>query len=44
MVASSPSAYPNPERPEDQLESSKFNEFQLELGSEVGIRYLNTSP
>ena len=44
MVASSPSAKPKPERPEDQLESSKLNEFQLELGSEVGIRYLNSFP
>jgi len=39
IVASSPSLYPKPEEPEDQFESLKLNEFQLELGSEVGIMY-----
>ena len=43
-VASSPSAYPNPEIPEAQIESSKFKPFQFSSGSEVGIKYLNSSP
>tara|TARA_B110000114_G_scaffold149272_1_gene159621 strand:- start:422 stop:856 length:435 start_codon:yes stop_codon:yes gene_type:complete len=44
IVASSPSSYPNPEIPCIQLEWSKFIFFQLELGSEDGIKYLKLSP
>ena len=44
MVASSPSPEPKPDKPRDQLESSKLKSLQLELGSEVGIKYLNSSP
>ena len=43
-VASSPSAYPIPVGPSAQDDTLLFRSFQLAIGSEFGMSYLNKSP